>query len=131
MPVSVAPSGMIFQTGNTVPALQGSVLVGALAGRALIQLPWQDNAITGNEKRWLDTAGERVRDVVAGPDGHPYLLTDSGRILRVDPSKRTGPWRDRLRAARSAQRRRGGEQADQRHAGQQQHRFRNQASPGD
>jgi glucose/arabinose dehydrogenase len=32
----------------------------------------------------------RVRDVVQGPDGLLYLLTDeaNGRILRVEPAKR-------------------------------------------
>jgi len=35
----------------------------------------------------LDGRGQRIRDVVQGPDGWLYLLTDSsdGQILRLQP----------------------------------------------
>ena len=41
-----------------------------------------------NEERHLDELRERIRDVVQGPDGYLYLVTDSpsGRILRVVPA---------------------------------------------
>jgi glucose/arabinose dehydrogenase len=29
--------------------------------------------------------GERIRDVVQGPDGLLYLATDSGKIVRIVP----------------------------------------------
>jgi len=36
----------------------------------------------------LQDLGERIRDVVQGPDGALYLLTDNaeGRVLRVVPA---------------------------------------------
>jgi len=40
------------------------------------------------EERLLQDLDERIRDVVQGPDGYLYLLTDDddGRILRLAPA---------------------------------------------
>jgi hypothetical protein len=37
---------------------------------------------------------DRIRDVVQGPDGYVYLLTDEddGRILRLEPARPPSPW---------------------------------------
>ena len=84
VPVSVAPAGMVFYTGDKLPGWQGSLLVGTLAGQMLARLTLQGDSVTG-ETRHLQSLGERIRDVKQGPDGYPYLLTDSGRLLRVVP----------------------------------------------
>lgn len=84
VPVSIAPAGMSFYSGDKLPGWQGSLLVGALAGRMLVQLSLQGNGVVA-ETRHLEELGERIRDVSQGPDGYPYLLTDSGRLLRVVP----------------------------------------------
>jgi len=39
----------------------------------------------GGNKRLAD----RVRDVRQGPDGLPYVLTDQGAMLRLDPVQRS------------------------------------------
>jgi aldose sugar dehydrogenase len=82
VPVSIAPAGMDFYTGDKLPGWQGSLLVGALAGQMLAQLGLQGDSVV-DETRHLAEIGERIRAVRQGPDGHPYLLTDSGRLLRV------------------------------------------------
>ena len=48
-----------------------------------------ENGRVAREERVLGDLRERIRDVRQGPDGLPYLLTDSsnGRILRVMPSR--------------------------------------------
>jgi aldose sugar dehydrogenase len=81
----LAPSGMSFYTGTAVPAWQGDLFVGALAGRALVRLSIEEGRVVA-EERLLSDLRERIRDVQTGPDGHLYLLTDSadGRILRLD-----------------------------------------------
>ena len=86
VPTSIAPSGMAFYTAALHPAWQGSVFVGALAGRALWRLSLSGNTVTARERLFGDL-GERIRDVRQGPDGRLYVLTDgsSGRILRSEP----------------------------------------------
>ncbi len=81
---STAPAGMVFFTGGTGPLhWQGSLFVGALAGQALWRLQLSGNTVVGRE-RLLASLGERIRDVAQGPDGRLYLITDSGRLLRVN-----------------------------------------------
>jgi glucose/arabinose dehydrogenase len=84
---SIAPSGMAFYTGKLFPKWTGSVFTGALAGKMLVRLSLNGNAVTG-EEHLLRNLHERIRDVRQGPDGALWLLTDSsaGRILRVTPA---------------------------------------------
>jgi len=84
-PVSTAPSGMMFYTGSAFPEWQGSVFVGALAGRSLWRFPLMGDNAVGAPERLFTGLGERIRDVRQGPDGFIYLLTDNadGRILRI------------------------------------------------
>jgi aldose sugar dehydrogenase len=79
----IAPSGMTFYTGDSIPGWKGSLLIGSLAG-ALVRLELRDGRVV-LEERYLGELRERIRDVVEGPDGFVYLLTDNprGRILRV------------------------------------------------
>jgi glucose/arabinose dehydrogenase len=84
---SIAPSGMLFYTGDKFPAWRGSLFVGALASKLVSRLTLDGNKVTG-EERMLQGLGERIRDVRQGPDGFVYLLTDAsnGRILRLKPA---------------------------------------------
>jgi glucose/arabinose dehydrogenase len=84
VPTSIAPSGMTFYDGTTVPGWKGDLFVGALAGRALVRLDVENGRVVG-EQRLLTSLGERIRDVKPGPDGHLYLVTDNvdGRLMRV------------------------------------------------
>lgn len=81
----IAPSGATFYTGKAFPAWKGSLFVGSLTPGALVRLQL-DGARVVNEERYLGDIG-RVRDVVQGPEGFLYLLTDenNGRLLRIEP----------------------------------------------
>lgn len=83
---SIAPSGLTFYTGDAIPAWKDSLFLGALAGQRLVRLTLREGKVTGEEVLLADL-GERIRDVVEGPDGFLYLLTDSddGRVLRIRP----------------------------------------------
>jgi len=85
---SIAPSGAAFYTGPVWPAWKNSFFVGALAGQMLVRLSTEGEKVTGEERLLTDT-GARIRDVVQGPDGFLYLLTDDadGKILRVKPAR--------------------------------------------
>lgn len=85
---SIAPSGAAFYTGAVWPAWKNSLFVGALAGSMLVRLSTEGEKVTG-EERLLTNIGERIRDVVQGPDGFLYLLSDeaNGKVLRVRPAR--------------------------------------------
>jgi glucose/arabinose dehydrogenase len=83
----IAPSGMIFYTGEAFPGWRGDLFVGGLKSTALVRLDLNGDTI-GHEERLLENLGKRIRDVVQGPDGAIYLLTDerNGEILRLSPA---------------------------------------------
>lgn len=89
VPVSVAPSGMVFVTGDRYagyPGWTGSLLVGTLRGESLLRLELDGTRVV-KEERLLTSLSARIRDVRQGPDGFVYVLTDSadGRLLRLQP----------------------------------------------
>jgi aldose sugar dehydrogenase len=83
VPTSTAPAGLMFYTGDKFPEWKGQAFLGALAGQSL----WRIQLDEGREVarvRMLDKLNERIRDVRQGPDGWIYLLTDSGKLLRLE-----------------------------------------------
>lgn len=84
---SIAPSGMMFYTGNMFPEWKGNLFIGALVGRHLVRLVVGDNNVISEEKLLMDSA--RIRDVAEGPDGAIYLLTDeeNGKLLKLTRAK--------------------------------------------
>jgi glucose/arabinose dehydrogenase len=86
----IAPSGMVFYTGNLFPAWKGSLFIGGLASQNLVRLDVNGKRITGEERLLRDMQPrERIRDVRQGPEGALYLLTDNpkGRVLKLVPKK--------------------------------------------
>jgi glucose/arabinose dehydrogenase len=91
---SIAPSGLLVYEGDKFPAWKGNLFVGS--GR------WGEIPGTGSLQRVVmnETYGElrreallsdlhqRVRDVVEGPDGLIYVLTDGpeNAVLRIEPA---------------------------------------------
>jgi glucose/arabinose dehydrogenase len=84
----IAPSGMTFYEGDRFPDWKGDLFVGGLRSTALVRLELDGNSVA-HEERILDDAGLRIRDVVEGPDGALYLLTDedNGKVLRLSPAE--------------------------------------------
>jgi glucose/arabinose dehydrogenase len=83
---SIAPSGMAFYTGDRFPQWQGNLFVGSLKFGLLVRLELDGERVVA-EERLLDGRYGRIRDVVQGPDGLLYLLTDepAGKLLRLVP----------------------------------------------
>lgn len=82
VPTSIAPSGLVFYTGAGFPEWQGNAFLGALAGEAMWRVVLNGSAEVSRE-RLFASLGERIRCVRQGPDGWLYLLTDSGKLIRV------------------------------------------------
>lgn len=83
VPISIAPSGMIFYTGSGFTQWQGNIFVGALAGTALWRIQLNGDTVVSRESLFSEL-GERIRDVEQGPDGWIYLLTDSGKLIKIE-----------------------------------------------
>ncbi|VCU69567.1 Soluble aldose sugar dehydrogenase YliI precursor [Pigmentiphaga humi] len=79
---SVSPSGLAFYTSRAIGSWTGSLFTGALSGQALIRLQLEGGKVV-REERLLVDRGQRIRNVVMGPAGELYLLTDArqGEIL--------------------------------------------------
>ena len=86
LPTSTAPSGLAFYSGDKFPEWRGQLFAGALAGRTLwrIVLDANRNVSAREEVPAVKALGQRIRDVRQGRDGWLYLLTDEGRIVRVE-----------------------------------------------
>lgn len=84
---SIAPSGMAFYTGEAFARWQGNLFVGSLKFGLLVRLEIDANRVT-HEERMLNGRYGRIRDIVQGPDGLLYVLTDErdGRLLRLTPA---------------------------------------------
>ena len=83
----IGPSGMTFYTGSLFPEWKGSLFVGGMRSTALVRLVLDGERVVG-EERLLTDQRERIRDVVQGPDGALYMLTDSpkGRLFKIVPA---------------------------------------------
>lgn len=90
---SIAPSGMIFYTGNRFPAWTGDLFVGSLmVGRVqrtghIDRVVLNENGEEVARESILTELRQRIRDVRQGPDGLIYALTDEddGVLLRLEP----------------------------------------------
>ncbi len=91
------PSGMTFYTGTLMPFLKGDLFVATLKSRALIRVVFDSSGEKPSRiERWFargrgDGKYGRLRDVVEGPDGALYFLTNN-RDGRGEP----GPGDDRI-----------------------------------
>mgnify|MGYP001795115340 CR=1 FL=1 len=83
---SIAPSDLIFYDGEMFADWQGDILMGALAGRALVRLDMEGETVIG-EERLLDGI-HRVRDVAIDSDGAILIISDAdeGRLIRLTPA---------------------------------------------
>jgi aldose sugar dehydrogenase len=92
---SIAPSGLMFYTGDRFPAWKGNMFVGS--GRwgginhtgSLQRVVFGANFGELRREALLSELRHRVRDVKQGPDGLIYVLTDgpTNAVLRLEPSE--------------------------------------------
>jgi aldose sugar dehydrogenase len=82
----ISPSGLTIYSGALFPEWKGDLFIGGLSSKALVRLEIENDRVAG-EERLLADRGARIREVVEGPDGALYLLTDhdDGELLRLAP----------------------------------------------
>jgi glucose/arabinose dehydrogenase len=90
---SIAPSGMVFYSGEKFPTWKGNVLIGGMrrgeipgTGR-LERVVFNGKMEELRRESLLTELGQRIRDVRQGPDGLLYVLTEEedGALLRIEP----------------------------------------------
>jgi glucose/arabinose dehydrogenase len=89
------PGNLIVYRGSIFPAWQGNVLIATMSNRALgpglVRAVIGANGALVHEERMLKEIGTRMRDVVEGPDGRIFVLTEAsafaspGAILVLEP----------------------------------------------
>lgn len=87
---SIAPSGLMFYTGDMFPEWQGNIFVTALSGQHITRLVLDDDRVVGEERLLVDR-NQRIRELKQGPDGALYALTNeesdapkgSAELLRI------------------------------------------------
>ena len=85
----IAPSGLMFYTGNLFPEWKGDLFLGALLSKHLVRLRLRHDRVVF-EEQLLTELGKRIRDVRQGPDQAVYVLTDedNGELLKMVPTVR-------------------------------------------
>ena len=82
----ISPSGMTIYPGDLFPEWRDNVFIGGLSSQALVRLMVKNDRVVG-EERLLTEQNARIREVVQGPEGALYLLTDdaNGKLLKLTP----------------------------------------------
>lgn len=92
---SIAPSGLVFYTGEVFPEWQGNLFVGSMMqGRIpgtghLERIVLNDAGEEVARESLLVEQRQRIRDIRQGPDGLLYVLTEenNGALLRLEPAE--------------------------------------------
>ncbi|MBQ4822065.1 PQQ-dependent sugar dehydrogenase [Aquimarina sp. MMG016] len=81
---TVAPTGLIFYTGDEFPEWKNDLLVPGLSRGSLWRFRIENNTVKSAEELFIDDR-IRSRKVAQSPEGKLYMLTDedNGKILRI------------------------------------------------
>jgi len=81
---TVAPSGLLFYTGDAFPGWHGDLLVGSMARSHINRLRLDGDEVVLEERLMREHAG-RVRFLAQGPEGYVYFGNDAGQLQRLAP----------------------------------------------
>jgi glucose/arabinose dehydrogenase len=82
----ISPGALRIYSGKLFLEWRGHFLIAGLSSQALVRLALENDRVVG-EERLLTERRERIREVVEGPDGALYLLTDGAgaKLLKLTP----------------------------------------------
>jgi aldose sugar dehydrogenase len=92
---AIAPSGLVFYTGDKFPQWKNNLFVGGMrqgeVARSghLERFDFNDKWEELHREGMLRDLQQRIRDVRQGPDGYLYVLTaeNDGAMLKIEPGK--------------------------------------------
>jgi glucose/arabinose dehydrogenase len=84
----------MFYNGTRFKNWSGSLLVGALNGKSLVRVSFNQPSQAERRERLLVPLDVRVRDISEGPNGDLYVATEGsargpsadGMVLRIEPT---------------------------------------------
>ena len=81
---TVAPTGLVFYTGDEFPEWKNSLLLTGLSGGSLWRFSINGKTVRSAEELFLDER-HRARNIAQSPEGKLYIVTDSpdGKLLRI------------------------------------------------
>ena len=81
----IAPGDFIFYRGDMFNAWRGDALIAGLGAQGIVRVSIEGETATETGRYDM---GERIREIVEGPDGAIWVLEDSetGRLLRLTPA---------------------------------------------
>jgi glucose/arabinose dehydrogenase len=84
----ISPGALAIYSGSLFPEWKDNFLIAGLSSQALVRLVLKDDRVVG-EERLLTDRHERLREIVEGPSGALYLLTDddAGKLLELTPAR--------------------------------------------
>ncbi len=90
---SISPSSLLFYDGDRFKGWKGSMFVGALNGKSLLRVSFDQPSQAERREPLLASLNIRVRDVALGPDGNLYVATErasgnsepDGTVLQIEP----------------------------------------------
>jgi glucose/arabinose dehydrogenase len=84
----ISPGALTVYSGDLFPEWKGNFFIAGLSSKALIRLTLDGDRVSG-EERLLTDRKERLREVVQGPEGALYLLTDGdhAKLLKLTPDQ--------------------------------------------
>jgi aldose sugar dehydrogenase len=82
----ISPGALLIYSGDLFPEWKNNFLVAGLSSEALVRLVLENDRVVG-EERLLTDRGERLREVIQGPEGAVYVLTDDddGELWKLTP----------------------------------------------
>ena len=85
---SIAPSGMIYYTGDAFPEWKNSLMISSLKAKKVSKISF-NNRINSYEDNLFQELNHRFRNILQHPNGNIFLLTDGprGKLIEISPLK--------------------------------------------
>ncbi|HNS11078.1 MAG TPA: PQQ-dependent sugar dehydrogenase [Bacteroidia bacterium] len=79
----LSPSGMTFYHNGKISEWENNLFICGLNSSHIARLIIENNIVVG-EERLLENEGQRFRDIVQGFNGELYVITDEGRLYKIE-----------------------------------------------